>query len=276
MHWGLLLFPVIGGYWFITHWNFSRYTASRQSGYHVLLRSGAYGIALYFAADRLADACRCECWVSWLGWISGLIRFLDEHSPDPLTTESALILILAFVSPYALNLFFRSQGGLRRAVNDSGEHLELLILNSSRFATPIEVTLDNRRVYIGVAVRSGVGKSPDADAAIFPYYSGYRDEKTLELMRDTIYTQVVSQHIRGRPIEEQELDRFRVVIPMSRIVSARPFEQNVFDDFLRARAGRDESPLELTESDDGLTARSPEIDSHTAEDPTDESVAIES
>ena len=269
MHWGLLLFPVIGGYWLITHWNFSRYTAARQSGYHVLLRSGAYGIALYFAADRLAEICRCECWVSWLGWVSDLIRFLDDYSPEPLATESVLTLILALVSPFVLNLVFRSEGGVRRAVNDSGEHIELLILNSTKFATPIEVTLDNRRVYIGVAVRSGVGKSPDADAAIFPYYSGYRDEKTLELMRDTIYTQVVSQHIRGRLIEE--LERFRVVIPMSRIVSARPFEQAVFDDFLRARASREGSSLESTESDTELNTRSPVTDSHAGESRTTES-----
>ena len=103
-------------------------------------------------------------------------------------------------------------------------------------------------------------------------------KKTLELMRDTIYTQIVSQHIRGNSIEEQEhgeLERFRVVIPMSRIVSARPFEQAVFDDFLRARASREESSLESTDSDNGLNAKNPEIGSHTGEELTSESTIDE-
>ena len=236
MHWGLLLFPAIGGYWLITHWNFSRYTSSRQSGYHVLLRSGAYGIALYFVAHRIAEICREDCSGPWLSWASYLIGLLDDYSPDPLTTESALTLSLALVLPFILNLISSSEGGVRKAVNDSGEHVELLILNSSKQSTPIEVTLDNRRIYIGVAIRSGVGKSPDTDAVIFPYYSGYRDESTLELKIDTIYTRVVRRHIKSMSIEE--LERFRIVVPMSRIVSARPFEQAVFDDFLTARAGR--------------------------------------
>ena len=33
----LLLLPAVGGYWFVTHWNLTRFQAVRDSGYHVLL-----------------------------------------------------------------------------------------------------------------------------------------------------------------------------------------------------------------------------------------------
>lgn len=241
MNWGLLLFPAVGGYWLLTHWHFTRYQVSRQSGYHVLFRSAAYGIALYFCADRFATLCGDECWVRELNM---LIQFLDEHAPNPLTTESALTLIMALVLPPIFNLFYSPTRGVRRAVRDAGEDVELLILDSLRNGTLIEITLENRKVYIGMAARSGVGNSPDADAAIVPQLSGYREEKTLALQIDTAYTTVLSQHIRGdadfdgqvdSDSSREELERFRVVIPMSRIVSARPFEQVVFDDFFAAR-----------------------------------------
>ena len=244
MNWGLLLFPAVGGYWLLTHWHFTRYQVSRQSGYHVLFRSAAYGLALYFGADRLVVLCRDECWV---GILSELIQFLDKHSPDPLTTESALTILMALVLPHILNLFYSPARGVRRAVRDAGEDVELLILDSLHNGTLIEVTLENRKVYIGMAARSGVGNSPDADAAIVPQLSGYRDEKTLELQIDTAYTTVISRHIQeeGEPDAQadsdgskEELERFRVVIPMSRIVSARPFEQAVFDDFFATRGNR--------------------------------------
>ena len=243
MHWGLLLFPAIGGYWLLTHWNFSRYTVSRQSGYHLLFRSGAYGITLFMIAYGFAWISRCA-W-SW-NWLNEFVKFSDKYSPDPLTTESILTLALALIAPFALNIVFREEAGLRRAVRDAGEHVELLIIDSADNGTPIEVTLENRRVYIGVALRSGVGNSPDADAAIFPHFSGHRDEKTLQFTRDTVYTHIVSQHIRNRSTEE--LERFRIVIPMARIVSARPFEQTVFDDFERAREKGEQNASAASES----------------------------
>ena len=228
MNWGLLLFPAVGGYWFITHFNGTRYQVSRQSGYHVLFQSAAYGVVLYFVAD----------WAVGLGMLKWLIQFLDKHSPDLFKTESALSILIALVSPPILNLFYGSMRGVRKAARYAGEDVELLILDSLRNGALVEVTLENRKVYIGMAVNSGVGKGPDADAAIFPYFSGHRDEKTLELQIDTSYEPIISQHV-SRQADgffdlEEQIERFRVVIPISRVVSARPFEQEVFDDFVAA------------------------------------------
>ena len=40
---GLFLVPTIGGYWFLTHLNYTRYRAYRDSGYHVLFSSAFAG-----------------------------------------------------------------------------------------------------------------------------------------------------------------------------------------------------------------------------------------
>lgn len=242
MTWGLLLFPAIAGFWFITHFNFTRYTTARQSGYHVLFQSAAYGTALYFGTARLTEICRTQCgtpgplgtsWLSNPGWLTELILLIDKLPQNPLETEYVLTLALAVILPIILNVVYQSRSGVERAVNNTGEHIEILIINSSKNVTPIEVTLDNRRIYIGIALHSGVGKSPDSDAVIFPYYSGHRDEKTLELVRDTIYTHVLSEHVRQDNLKGAE--RFRIAIPMSRIVSARPFEQEIFNQFMQMR-----------------------------------------
>ena len=47
---GLLLLPAVGGYWFLTHFNYTRFQSVRDSGYHVLFRSAVVGIVLYCIA----------------------------------------------------------------------------------------------------------------------------------------------------------------------------------------------------------------------------------
>ena len=43
---GLFLVPTVGGYWFLTHCNYTRYRAFRDSGYHVLFSSAFVGALL--------------------------------------------------------------------------------------------------------------------------------------------------------------------------------------------------------------------------------------
>ena len=123
-----------------------------------------------------------------------------------------------------------------------------------------------------MAARSGVGNRSDADAAIVPQFSGYRDEKTLELRIDTAYAPVISWYIQEEGDSDahadsdgsrEELERFRVVIPMSRIVSARPFEQAVFDDFFAAGedSGGSASTMHSMDEADEASVEMPQLPS---------------
>ena len=63
---GLLLLPAVGGYWFLTNWNYTRYQLERDSGYRLLFRSAIVGILLYcfsravtFAVDLICHRSLC-------------------------------------------------------------------------------------------------------------------------------------------------------------------------------------------------------------------------
>ena len=218
----ILLLPAVGGYWFLTHFNFTRFQAVRESGYHVLFRSAVVGIVLYLTAEGIAKTWRA-CWPTTI------IDSLDKHSPEPFTTEVMLSLALALILPYLLNVMYPRRKGAKRAASNAGEHIELLIIESIEGKTPIEITLRNRKVYIGLAGDTGVGGNPDGDVAIVPMFSGYRDENTQYLEITLDYFPVIDMYLEEKPSLTEE--DFRVVLPMSEIVSARLFYEDVYDQF---------------------------------------------
>ena len=83
-----------------------------------------------------------------------------------------------------------------------------------------------RKIYIGWVVDTGVGSSPDADVSMVPMYSGYRDEDTLDLRITLDYDLVISRNLAGDPSRKRE--DFRVLVPMSEIVSVRLFDEDVY------------------------------------------------
>ena len=80
-----------------------------------------------------------------------------------------LSLALAFILPILFNLFYWPTPGAKRAARNTGEHIEIVIIESIENSEPIEVSLRNRKVYIGWAVDSGVGSSPECGRGTCSY-----------------------------------------------------------------------------------------------------------
>jgi hypothetical protein len=164
---------------------------------------------------------------------ASFIGLLDKHFPDPFTAEVLLSLALALVLPVLLNLVYRSEWCAKRAARNAGEHMELVVIESLEESKPIEVSLQNRKIYMGWAVDTGVGSSADADVAMVPMFSGYRDEDTLDSMITMDYAPVIRRNLgQNRALDLRD---FRVVIPMSEIVSVRLFDEDVYNDFSMGR-----------------------------------------
>ena len=58
----LLVLPAVGGYWFVTHFNFTRFQAVREPGYHILFRSVLFGILWYCVAAAVWFLNTCDIW----------------------------------------------------------------------------------------------------------------------------------------------------------------------------------------------------------------------
>lgn len=220
---GLLLLPALGGYWFLIHFNYTRYKTERHSGHHLLFRSAIAGVFFYYFAWALTLIADSICPSLTLLW--------DAHSPQPFTSEVLLSLVLSFLTPFVLNRFCHPLPTARKVAADAGEHIELLIDRAFQEESLIELSLHSRKTYIGLVPESGIGtvSDSDADVVLIPMLSGYRKEDTLELVITTNYVGVMLAY----PEENlgRDLRGFQVVIPLSEVVSARMFDLDVYQAF---------------------------------------------
>ena len=227
----LLLLPAVGGYWFLINWNYTRYQVERDSGYRLLFKCALVGILLYCSAEAitLASDFLCPC----------LTALWDSHFPKPYTSEVAVSLGLALVLPPLFNWRFgrpyTKLRGARRVASNAGDHIELLIDRAIEERQAIELSLRSRKTYIGVATESGIGAGADADLVLIPLLSGYRSENTLELVVTTNYHHVISEYTEGE--QGRTVGDLRVVIPLSEVVSARMFDEELYRAFQQRPEG---------------------------------------
>ena len=236
----LLLLPAVGGYWFLTHWNYTRYQAIRESGYRLLFRSAVAGIFLSFISRTITLLLEGRCTLFSRVWESYLREpfALEALFQEPFTVEVLLSLVLAVLLPFVFNAFYDDHKGAERAAVEAGDHIELLIQESIDDQVPVEVTLRNRKIYIGLGLESGIGTSSESDIALIPMYSGYRDEETLTLHIEIDYLSVIWEFLEydegpgsNEDTDSWSSEEFRVVIPVTEVVSARLFDEELYDEF---------------------------------------------
>ena len=224
----LLLLPAVGGYWFVTHFNFTRYQAVRESGYHILFRSVLFGILWYCVAAAtvwFVDA--CDIWrVRWA------IKWWDALFPQTFTIETVVAIALGGLSPYVFNVFYSAERGYRRAAESTGDHMELLISDALRNQSPIEISLRSRKLYIGFVTGHNATRHSDIAVALIPLYSGHRTEEDLSFVIDIDYGHTLGRFFEeNTTLEPLDPDDVRMVIPVGEIVSARQFDPDIYSAF---------------------------------------------
>jgi len=198
-----LFVPTLAGYLFLILCNATRYRISRESGYHLFFKSAIAGIFLFVVA---------------------IVANIYLGTSDPGHKDiNFMVFVLASIAPPLFNIFYRSGRAARRAAEKAGGLVELLLDEAFRKDLFVEVSLRSGKVYIGSVLEPGLG-GDKSDIALIPLLSGYRDKDTQELEVTTRYG-----HFIRRAISELKLslNYFRVVIPMSEVVSARIFDFDV-------------------------------------------------
>jgi hypothetical protein len=140
-------------------------------------------------------------------------------------------LALGLVSPYFLNVLLGRTGMLTlldaktKAIELHGNDLLRLLHNASLEERPVSVSSDNGKVYIGVVAAAPNLAPHDTYLSITPFYSGYRDRETNELILTVDYLAVYEQ-------KNLEAKDFRVVLPMVNIRIASFFDQSIYPSFI--------------------------------------------
>lgn len=112
---------------------------------------------------------------------------------------------------------------------EEGNLIELLIRASINHQDLIELSLSSGKSYIGFALKGGITGQREADVALIPVASGYRDKDTRELKITTDYRSVVQEYCENTSNLEHK--DFRIVVPMREIISARIFHPKVYKRF---------------------------------------------
>ena len=147
-------------------------------------------------------------------------------------------LLVALFAAAAVNWVWRIDHVSRQVAGESGEFRELTYQLAIATTSLVEVTLETGKSYVGVPVASRVAMENDDDLWLVLVMSGYRDGQQ-ELRITTSYAAKQDDELmagRGLP-----LDDFVVALPKSRIVSARPFDvelyQAMFEQGAQSRGG---------------------------------------
>lgn len=272
---GLLLIPALGGYLFLIRFNGTRDRIARQSGYHVVFKAAVIGIVLFALARLLVVSMNDGVPVVgtlWkkaidlqysgtaalsvlLGWLAPFVANfgidllermlqLDEErlSAEPRRGLSRLSRPvkkwLSRLAKRLSNLVKKEQlspgrlAARRKSAGEAGDHIGLVV-DEAFFRSNIAVTLTSGKAYVGVPLaRTFIARGEGGDLVLVPFYSGYRDKDTHELTLTVNYAKVLQDK---RKRGELNLPEFRIAMPMSEIVTARPFSRGSYDEFAKVR-----------------------------------------
>ena len=220
---GDLLVPALGGYLFLQIWHWSRIRFLREPGYHIVFRSAAVGLGLYLlASGAVAIIRRFDNAVigAALTWVP-----MDPRS-GAAGAASLLSVVLGFVMPLVLNLFHSQDEASRRAAKKAGRLREIVLDEAMRSWGFVEVTLRSSKSYVGLVHKIEMALPGDSDLALIPLLSGYRHQETRELRITTNYFPLFYESSEVRPSEAM-----RVTIPLSELVSVRPFDLEIYEKF---------------------------------------------
>ena len=222
----LLIMPLVGGYLFLSILILTKYKVIKADGYRLFFLSAFVGIALLVIAKILIK------FLLLFSHADLKISFISEWLiPTKFDLESMAALVLGIVLAYFLNAIlkpiFDKHEFVKTAAKDRGELLHLMIYVATEGHKPIELTMQNDKVYIGLV--SIVGELFNECVIVTPYFGGYRDKETNNMVIINNYIDVLKE------INEKKLSKIKIeqpdlniVLKMSDVAAAQVFYPEVY------------------------------------------------
>lgn len=217
----LAIVPLLG-YWalYLTYW--TRYHTYRLSGQGLLLSSSIAGL-LILAAARLITVSLDP---SFTSCFKDIIAFWDRYAPFEYSGTLLCAAVVSTILPFLVNLLLRKHYCAEAASAWYGDLIEGLLQECIEHDRLAELSLRNGKSYVGFVLNSGISTMGDSDIELIPLASGYRHNKTRKLKLTTFYGNVLMTRLDELSLDDRD---FRVVLPMSEILSARIFDPNAYE-----------------------------------------------
>ena len=217
MPFDVLLLPLLGGYIFISNWNYTRFDAKRYSGQRLLFHSAIAGAGLLGSSYVILLVAR-RIPVAYEVW--------DSLVPDPGTGTAFLSFVLGAGGWLIFNRFYPHEVYARKAIRRWGDFLEILLDRSMTETAQVAVTLSSGKFYTGYVTASFDPSYDRKYMRLLPMLSGYRNPETKAVVVTTSY--VKAYRALGT---ENPGDQFELVIPIASILSANLFDPDLFKMF---------------------------------------------
>lgn len=237
MPYNLFIIPVITGYFILTTSSFFKYNSQRLVRSRILFETLLIGLLTICSGFGLRTIIQSLC-PDIIAFFIEKLRQVPINKPLYFWTfifSSLLSVIFFFILECFILYFYSKNDAIVWAVNKNGDELEMIVKNSVLNGQTIQLTLKNDKVYIGFCEETPIPQKTNY-LSISPILSGYREKETKKLVITTDYFKVVDEFI--EEIEEkkgEELEKISlntdIVIKQDEILSARIYEQDIFDKF---------------------------------------------
>ena len=134
-------------------------------------------------------------------------------------------IILAALLPLVFNFSYKEIKAARKVAEQNGDFIELLIDQAISEDLPVELSLRSGKSYVGYVIESQLARQSEVDIVLVPIASGFRKTETRELEITIHYSSVIKE------FDKKVIRDFRIVIPMSELISARLFDREVYARF---------------------------------------------
>lgn len=240
----LILIIGISGYLFVQRHPLSRFKQSKFTGWDAYFHVGSWGV-LFSIASAVVVAM-----VAWFIDLAGYGPYVLAKDASPLAVNALNPMHLALFYWSVLSCLLgvvvgkvsNSEKNIRLAVAHIAvnDELETLLITSLNERKPIQVSMGNRKIYVGYALNQITCDdfSRQEYISMLPLLSGYRDKDTLSPDFVSDYEEFYKV---GSSVDQLA---FRVILPISDIASAAFFDKNAHAEISKKGAKKADADTE--------------------------------
>ncbi len=232
----LVLLPILlSGYIFATKCKYTYYKVMRLEGYHLYFRAAHYGSFFVLVAAVFYVALYAitpDCILA----LASKMKLTFNHVFNSTDTSIFNILLVALISiagSYAAAWYFNKrlddEFSFKHAIEN--DDLELLLYRALKEETPIAISMENKKEYVGVIIRVLDPSDDRKFVRILPLLSGFRSKETGKVDYSTPYETVIEDMLEGEENPLLVLEDFEIVLPAADIKSAHLFDYDTYKAF---------------------------------------------
>lgn len=223
----LLLLPLLGGFWFLNLFYYTKYYHQRIERQRLIFNSSIVAVFISIIGFLLDSLLK--------NWFFEIREFLGQLIPFNYSgfNQSLLIFGISPILALLLNLILPKSLLFQLTLKSRGDQLERIFWESLKQKEDkdklLMVTTNTNKVYVGFVnnIQKPIG---DPYVGILPYFSGYRDKDTQELVITTNYFSIIDKMVEEGKVKMID-HKIGVTLHKSNILFVSKFDQEVFDRF---------------------------------------------